>query len=96
MKRIGIIASHIAKDNLALYNFYVFLFAGLFSLIIFFLSMFSLVAGLSLMMYATKGVVVIAPETGFQKLLWTSLIVLVVVVGVINLVAVLMNIKVRK
>jgi ABC-type phosphate transport system permease subunit len=39
---------------------------------------------------------VIAPETGFQKLLWTSLIVLVVVVGVINLVAVLMNIKVRK
>ena len=50
MKRIGILASRISKDSLALYNFYVLLFSCLFALIIFFLSAFSIVVALSLMM----------------------------------------------
>ena len=96
MKRIGILASRIAKDNLMLYNFYVLLLSGLFSLIIFFLSAFSIVAGLALMMYVTKGIMMIGPEAGFIKLLMTSMAVLAVVVGIVNLVAVLMNVRVRK
>lgn len=96
MKRIGVLASRIAKDSLVLYHFYVFLLAGLFSLIIFFMSAFSIVIGLALMMYGTKGIVVLGSEAGFTKLLMTSLVVLVIVVGVINLIAVLVNIKLRK
>lgn len=96
MKRIGILSSKIAKENLILYNFYVLLFSGLFSLIIFFLSAFAVVVGLSLMLYLTKGTVAITSEVVFMKLFMTSLVVLVIIIGMMNLVAVLVNIKVRK
>jgi hypothetical protein len=96
MKRIGITASRIAKDNLLLYNFYVLLISFLLSLLIFFVSGFALIVGLALISYITKGFMVIEPGTGFSSFLAICMIALAIVVGVINLVAILLNIKIRK
>ncbi len=96
MKRIGIAASRIAKGNLWLYNFYVLLISFLFSLLIFFISGFTLIVGLALISYITKGFMVIEPGTGFSSFLAICMVSLAAVVGVINLAAVLFNIKLRK
>ncbi|NTV29874.1 MAG: hypothetical protein HGA80_07325 [Candidatus Omnitrophica bacterium] len=96
MKRIGIAASRIAKDSLWLYNFYVILISFLFSLLVFFISGFTLIIGLALISYITKGFMVIEPGTGFSSFLTICMVALVVVVGTINLAAILFNIKLRK
>jgi hypothetical protein len=96
MKRIGIVASRIAKDNLLLYNFYVVLISFLLSLLVFFVSGFTLFVGLALISYITQGFMVIEPGTGFSSFLTVCMVALAVVIGVINLVAVMVNIKFRK
>ena len=96
MKRIGIAASHIAKDNLCLYNTYVLILSFLLSLLVFFLSSFTLIVGLALISYVTQGFMVIEPGTGFSALLGICLAALAAVVGLICLVAILLNIKFRK
>ena len=93
MKRIGIVASHIAKDNLAVYNFFVFLLSALLSLLIFFVSSFSLLAGMALVSYLVRGFMSIDTAGSLFR---TAVIALVVVVGVINLAAVLVNIKLKR
>ncbi|MBF0486163.1 MAG: hypothetical protein HQL16_06590 [Candidatus Omnitrophica bacterium] len=96
MKRIGIAASRIAKDNLFLYNFFVLLISGLLSLLIFFVSGFSLIVGLALVSYLTKGFAVFEPGTGFSSMLFICFAALAVVVGIINLLAILVNLKLKK
>ena len=96
MKRIGIAASRIAKDNLLLYNFCVVVISFLLSLLVFFISGFTLFVGLALISYITKGFMVIEPGTGLSSFLAICVVTLAVVVGVINLVAVMVNIKLRK
>lgn len=96
MKRVGIVASRIAKDNLLLYNLYVLLISFLLSLLIFLISSFTLIVGLALTSYVTKGFMVIEPGTGFSAFLKVCMVSLAVVVGVTNIIAVLMNIKLRK
>jgi hypothetical protein len=93
MKRIGIAASHIAKDNLLLYNIFVCLLSSLLSLLIFLVSSFSLLAGVALVSYLMRGFMAIDATTG---LLRTAFIALAVVVGLINLAAVLANIKLKR
>ncbi len=76
MKRIGIAASRIAKDDLVLYNVFVIVLSFLLSLLIFFISAFSIVAGMALVSYVSRG--------------------LAGVVSMINLTAVLVNIKLKR
>jgi hypothetical protein len=91
MKRIGIAASKIAKDNLFLYNFYVIVLSCLFSLLIFFLCSLSLLAGLALTSTVTRGFVIFEPGTGLMSVFTVCMAVLATMVGLINLVAILIN-----
>jgi uncharacterized membrane protein len=96
MKRIGMIAGKIAKDNLLAYNLYVLLFAGLFALIIALLSGFSLVAALAVVAHVTGGATALESGNMFGRTLLVSLVSLAVVVGIVTLVAVGVNLKIRK
>jgi hypothetical protein len=93
MKRIGIAASHIAKDDLVLYNVFVLLLSFLLSLLIFFISAFSILVGIGLTSYMSRGFMVLDAGAGFFKFAFFGL---VAVVAVINLVAVLVNIKLKR
>jgi hypothetical protein len=95
MKRIGIAASKIAKDSLLLYNFYVIMLSCLFSLLIFFLCSLSLLAGLALTSTVTRGFVVFEPGTGLTSVFMVCMAVLAIVVGLINLAAILINIRLK-
>ncbi|MBF0620204.1 MAG: hypothetical protein HQL19_08565 [Candidatus Omnitrophica bacterium] len=96
MKRIGIAASLAAKDNITRYNILVVVYSVLFSLLIFFCCGFVLIAGLALIAYATKGFLVIEPKTGFSSIVTVCLMALAVVIGLVNLAAILVNIKLKK
>lgn len=93
MKRIGIAASHIAKDDLVLYNVFVLILSFLLSLLIFCISAFSILAGVAVTSYFTRGFMSIDPGSGFFKF---ALFGLAAVVGLINLTAVLVNIKLKR
>ena len=92
MKRIGIAASRVAKDDLVLYNSFVLLLSFLLSLLIFLISAFSILAGMALTSYMTRGFMLIDPGSGLCKF---ALFGLAVLVGLINLTAVLVNIKIK-
>lgn len=96
MKRIGIAASRIAKDNLLLYNLCVVIISFLLSLLIFFISSFTLIVGIAIVSYIARGFMAVDPGTSVYSVLLTSMSVLGAVVGIINLVAILVNIKIRK
>jgi hypothetical protein len=93
MKRIGIAASRIAKDDLVSYNMFVLILSFLLSLLIFLISAFSILAGVAVTSYVTRGFMSMDPGTGFFKFAFFGL---AVVVGLINLVAVLVNIKLKR
>ena len=95
MKRIGIAASRIAQENIAVYNFSVFLLATLFSLLVFVLSAFSLFMGFMILSFVSKGFVVFESATGFSPTFTICMAALAVVVGVLNIVAISMNIKLK-
>jgi len=96
MKRIGIAASRIAKDNLLLYNFYVILISCLLSLLIFFISGLILIVGIGLISYFAHWVLTPEPGTWFAPFLITCFAVLAGIVGIITLIAIFTNIKFRK
>ena len=95
MKRIGRAASHMAKGNLVLYNFYVVLIASLFSFFIF------LVAG-STVLFAVFIISYVGREImGSQKDYWSTtimicMVTLTVSIGFFNLLAIAKNIKLGK
>ncbi len=93
MKRIGIAASRIAKDDLVLYNAFVLLLSFLLSLLIFCISAFSILAGVALTSYVTRGFMVLDAGAGSFKFAFFGL---ATVVGVVNLTAVLVNIKLKR
>ncbi|MBF0121912.1 MAG: hypothetical protein HQL21_00720 [Candidatus Omnitrophica bacterium] len=95
MKRIGIAASKMAQENIALYNFYVFLLASIFSLLVFVLSGFSLLIGFMILSFVSKGFVVFEGPTGFSPTFTICMAALAVVVGVMNIVAISMNIRLK-
>jgi hypothetical protein len=93
MKRIGIAASHIAKDDLVLYNVFVLILSFLLSLLIFCISAFSILMGVALTSYCTRGFMAIDAGSGFFRF---AFFCLASVVGLINLTAVLVNIKLKR
>jgi hypothetical protein len=93
MKRIGIVASRIAKDDLVSYNLFVLLLSFLLSFLIFLVSAFAVLAGMALTSYVTRGFLAIDAGSGLFRV---ALIALTLMVGVINLMAVLGNIKLKR
>ena len=96
MRRIGIAASKMAKNSLFTYNLFVILISCLFSLIILLVCGFSIlliVFLISLILHALK------PDdihAGWVHMFKICLIVLGIVVGGFNLVAILKNIQFTK
>ncbi|MBF0569777.1 MAG: hypothetical protein HQL18_03280 [Candidatus Omnitrophica bacterium] len=95
MKRIGIAASRIAKDNLWKYNAFVIGLSFLLSLLVFFLCGLSLLLAFALMSLITKGFMVFEPGAGLSASFTACMIVLAIVVGLLNFVVILTNIKLK-
>jgi len=93
MKRIGIAASHIAKDDLVIYNVFVIILSFLLSLLIFCVSAFSILVGIAFTSYVTRGFMAIDAGAGLFQFTFFGL---AAVVGLINLTAVLVNIKLKR
>lgn len=96
MRRIGIAASKMSKGNLLTYNLYVILIACLFSLFVFLICGFSvllIVFLASLILHAFKPADF---HAGWVHMFKICLIVLGLVVGVWNIVAILKNIQFTK
>ena len=93
MLRIGIAASKMSKGGLLSYNLYVILIACLFSLLIFLLCGFFIlliVFLISLILHALRPV---DYHAGWVHMFKICLIVLSVVVGAFNIIAILKNIQ---
>jgi hypothetical protein len=96
MLRIGIAASKMSKGSLLNYNLCVILIACLFSLLIFLICGFSIlliVFLVSLILHALKPADF---HAGWLHMLKICLIILALVVGVLNIVAILKNIQFTK
>lgn len=96
MLRIGVAASKMSKGSLLSYNLYVILLACLFSLFVFFICGFLILFIIflfSLILYALKYA---GPQVAWVHMFKICLIVLALVVGVLNIVAILKNIQFTK
>ncbi len=76
-----------------LYNVFVVLLSSLLSLFIFLVSAFTVVLGISLTSWAVHGFLTLDPGTALFKF---SLAGLGAITGVINLTAILINIKIKR
>jgi len=96
MKRIGVAASKMSKGNLALYNSYVVLIAFLFSVFIFIIAGAAAVFALVVISYLGNEVMGYEFEKGWGSILSVCLVSLTVVIGLFNLCAVSINIRLPK
>ncbi len=95
MKRIGIAASKIAKGNLLLYNSYVVLIAFLFSLFVFIVSGATVVFAFVIIAYLSNEVIPSEMERNWSSVRMVCMVVLTVVIGIFNLLAISQNIKIQ-
>ncbi len=96
MERIGIAASKMAQGNFFLYNFYVILISFLFSLFIFFLSGFSVLFALIIMAYIVEGVLPTGLQGAWGDMVRICMITLTTVVMLLNLFAILKNVRFKR
>ena len=96
MQRIGIAASHIAKGNLFLYNFFVVLISFLFSLLVFVVCGLAIVLGLVAIAYLTNTPAIINLKQGVVSPISICLIFLGMVISIFNLYAIGINIKIKR
>ena len=95
MERIGIAASKIAKGNVLLYNLCVILISFLFSLLIFFIAGSSIILALIIIGYMIIGVSPVDFREEWVAVIRVCMVSLTVVVSIVNLFAVLRNIKIK-
>ncbi len=96
MLRIGIAASKMSKGSLLSYNFYVILISCLLSLFVFLICGFSIlpiVFLVSLILHALKPAVF---HAGWVHMFKICLVVLALVVGIVNAIAILKNVQFTK
>jgi hypothetical protein len=96
MLRIGVAASKMSKGCSSSYNFYVILIACLVSLFIFFICGFSILLILFLVSLILHLVSHSSFHTGLMHVFKICLVVLGVVVGGFNIVAIMKNIQMTK
>jgi hypothetical protein len=96
MKRIGITASHIAKDNLAIYNLCVVLISCIFSLFIFVAAGAAIFFALVLIGYVGTEMMGVGFRKDWSFIMTVCMMSLTVVVVLFNIFAILMNIKLSR
>jgi hypothetical protein len=96
MKRIGIAASKIAKGNLILYNLLVVVISFAFSLFIFFIAGSSIVIALLVIVYVLNGLLPWDLEKAWRSMLVVCLASLTIMMGILNISAILQNIKFKR
>lgn len=96
MKRIGTAASHIAKGNLFLYNLFVVLISFLSSLLIFVMSGLAIALGLILIAYVTQATWIVDLRQGMAAPIMICMVFLTMVIGLFNLYAIGINIKLKR
>ena len=96
MDRIGIAASKMAKDNLALYNFYVLLLSFVISLILFIVAGAAVFFALVAIGLIAQGVVPGGFKDEWLGLLQICMAALTVAICLIALFAIVKNVKFRK
>ncbi|HBG61455.1 MAG: hypothetical protein A2Y03_01435 [Omnitrophica WOR_2 bacterium GWF2_38_59] len=96
MKRVGVAASKIAKDNLFLYNFYVVLISSLFSLFIFIVSGFVVTFALIIIGYVGKEIMLVKFERDWSDVLVICMISLTIITAIFNLLIISKNIRLNK
>ena len=96
MLRIGIAASKMSKGGLLSYNLYVILIACFFSLLIFLICGFSILLIVFLVSITLHVLMPADFHVGWVHMFKICLIVLGLVVGVLNIVAILKNIQFTK
>jgi len=96
MERIGVAASKMAKGNLFLYNFYVFLISFLFSFFILLVAGSSVVFALIVIGYIGTEIMAIELEENWPTILSLCMITLTIVIAVFNLMAISRNLKIPK
>lgn len=96
MKRIGIAASKIAKGNTVLYNFYVVLISLLFSLFMFIISGTTVLLALVVIGYFGNALASYDFDAHWFSTLKVCMVALTVVIGMFNLIAIILNIRIRR
>jgi integral membrane sensor domain MASE1 len=96
MKRIGVAASKIAKDNIILYNLYVVLIAFLFSLFVFVMAGALLIFAFTIIMYVGNEVMPADFIKDWSSIFKVCMISLAMIVVVFNLTGIFLNIKIQK
>jgi hypothetical protein len=96
MDRIGIAASKMAKDNLALYNFSVVLIVFLLSAIMFLIAGGSIFLALVAIGFLYHGIVPGGPKSEWWILINICMAVLSIAIGAISLFAIAKNLKFRR
>ncbi len=93
MKRIGIAASKIAKDNIVLYNVYVVLISMLFSLFIFFVAGATVFIAFIFIGYITAEFKIYDFEKNRETIFALCLVSLALISAVFNILAIFKNIQ---
>jgi len=93
MERIGLIASKMSKGNLVVYNLCVIVLAFLFSLLIFFMAGASILLSLFLLRALAEGLPGGKFSQDWSAVIFFCMVALTVVVGIMNTIAVIRNIK---
>ncbi len=94
MKRIGIAASKISKQNVALYNLYVVLISCLFSLFIFIAAGATIALALMLIGYVGTEIVGVEFKRDWSLIMMVCMTALTIVVALFNIFAILTNIRI--
>ena len=95
MKRIGRAASHMAKGNLVLYNFYVVLIASLFSFFMFLVAGSTVLFAVFIIAYVDREIMG-SPKDYWSTTIMICMVTLTVSIGFFNLLAIVKNIKLGK
>ncbi len=95
MKRIGIAASKISEGNIVLYNVFVLVLSTLFSLLIFFLSAFSVLVAIYVIHALMTGTTEFDFSSSWGGILKSCMIALAVMTGSLNLCAISVNVKLK-
>jgi|CXWL01.1.fsa_nt_gi hypothetical protein len=93
MKRIGIAASKISEGNILLYNIFVLVLSTLFSLLVFFLSGFSIFLAIYLIHALLTGFTTFDFYSNWGDILKSCMIALAVMMGLFNICAISVNLK---
>lgn len=95
MKRIGIAASKISPKNILLYNLFVFIISTLFSLLVFFLSAFSIFVAIYIIHVLVTGSSVFDFYSIWGGILKSCMVALAVMMGVFNMCGIGVNLKLK-